>query len=236
MPRFDPRPAALALLEAFRDGEPISALPEGRAPRTAAQGARIAAAVIEGLGLPVVGFRALADGTTGPLLEPRIVRSGTAVPLSALPGIEPTAACVFPLVRALPPSAKPYSRRRVISALGPPRAAIDLAAWRTKQRPRRLAEALADLAGLGMVVVADPPRGGAPADPGALRLIVDGAAPSVVDALPQLLVLAEAARKLGGLPVGAALVAAGLAAMPHPGPAGLALRLTGGGKVSVTLP
>jgi hypothetical protein len=236
MPRFDPRPASLALLEAFRDGEPISALPAGSEPATSAQGSQIARAVVEGLGLPVVGFRALADGTTGPLLEPRIARSGVTIPLAALPGIEASAACFFPLVRALPPAVEPYTARRVLAALGPARAAIDLSAWRTQSRPDTVARRIADLAGLGMVVLAGAPRGAAHADPRTLRVSWNDGTMVEADASPQLLAAAEAARRAGGLPVGAALVAAGLlpGIAPQPG-SRLSLRLVGGGRVSATL-
>jgi len=234
--RFDPRPAALSLLEAFRDGEPISALPQGAAPTTSAQGWRIARQVIEGLGLPVVGFRALADGTTGPLLAPRLVANGMTIPRAALPGLQASAACFFPLARALPASAQPYTPRRVLAALGPARAAIDLASWRTQAPPAQAAARIADLAGLGLVVLADRPRGAARADPRALRVGWAEAQRVTRDAMPQVMAAAEAARLAGGLPEGAALVAVGLTPpLLPPSGAVLAVRVAGAGKASVTL-
>jgi hypothetical protein len=87
-----------------------------------------------------------------------------------------------------------------------------------------------------MAVLADPPRGAARADPRALRLAVDGGAISVVDALPQLTAAAEAARRAGGLPAGAALVVAGLAPIDPP-VAGttIAVRIVGGGTARAAL-
>jgi hypothetical protein len=234
--RFDPRSAARALLEALREGEPISALPEGAVPQTATQGWRVARAVLAELDLPVVGFRALADGLAGPLLAPRLVAAGVQVPLAALPGLQASAACLVPLARALPPLSEPYSLRRILAALGPARAAIDLAAWRTSTRPTTAALRIADLCGLGMLVVADPPRGAASVDLGALRVSWNDDRAVVVDVTPQLVAAAEAARLAGGLPAGAALVATGLTPT-HAPPSGtvLSVRVVGAGKASVTL-
>jgi len=234
--RFDPRSAARALLEALRDGEPISALPEGGAPQTTAQGQRVARAVLAELDLPVVGFRARADGLAGPLLAPRLVATGAQVPLAALPGLQASAACLVPLARALPPLSEPYSLRRILAALGPARAAIDLAAWRTRTAPTTAAARLADLCGLGMLVVAGPPRGAAAADLGALRVSWNDDPAIVVDVTPQLVAASEAARLAGGLPAGAALVATGLTPTHSPtAGTGLAVRVVGAGKASVTL-
>lgn len=234
--RFDPRPAARALAEAWRDGATLPALAEGTAPQSLSQGRRIAQAMLAELDLPAVGFRALASGLAGPLLAPRLARSGSLIPRAALPGLEASAACLFPLCRKLPPLAAPYSLRRVLGALGPARAAIDLAAWRTEAGPRSTAAQLADLCGLGIVVVADPPRGAAGADPRALRIACDDSSPVILDVTPLLVAAAESARLSGGLPEGAALVAVGLVPAGTP-PAGttLAVRITGAGRASATL-
>lgn len=241
MARFDPRPAVLALLEAFRDGEPVSGLPEGAGPATPAQGRRVAHALVRALDLAVVGFRAVADGpggilTTGPLFETRLAHSGISMPLAALPCLEASAACFFPLQRALPPVPEPFSLRRVLATIGPARAAIDLASWRTRERPQTVAGRIADLAGLGMVVLGDRPRGAAAIRPGAARLACDDGPLVELDLTPALLAAAEAARRAGGLPAGAGLVLAGLRPLGVPEPGGiLAVRLVGGGKASVRL-
>jgi 2-keto-4-pentenoate hydratase len=209
MPRFSPAPAALALAEAWRTGEFLAALPAP--PGTARQAAAVLAALLTELDLPAVGFRALPDGTTGPLLESRLFASGTTLPASALPHATARAAVLFRLARALPASATPYTARRVLGALGSAQAAIDLGAWRTQAEPAALPARLADLGGLGAVVLATPPRAGAAApDPAALRLAWNGGKLQALDARPLLLAAAEAARLAGGLPAGAALLAAGL--------------------------
>ena len=233
--RFDPARAGLALAEAFRDGEPISALPDGAAPRTAAQARRIAAWVVDELGLAAVGFRTLADGTTGPLLEPRLAHSGVSLPRSALPNLSASAAVLFLLAKPLPASATPYTARRVLGALAPGRAAIDLASWRTASVPQGILARGADLAGLGQLVVADAARASTAPDPAALRIAWNDGPVTSIDASPLLLAAAEAAREAGGLPAGAALVVAGLSAAIAAGPGVLSCRLVGGGRAEVTL-
>lgn len=211
MPRFNPVPAAQALAEAWRSGEWLPTLPAP--PGTPAQGAAVLAALLTELDLPAVGFRALPDGTTGPLLEARLFASGTSFPASALPQATARAAVLFRLARALPAADTPYTARRVLGALGSAQAAIDLAGWRTQAEPTALPARLADMGGLGAVVLATPPRAGANApDPAALRLAWNGGKLQVLDARPLLLAAAEAARLAGGLPAGAALLAAGLLA------------------------
>lgn len=238
-PRFDPAPAAQALAEAWRDGQPISALPEGAAPRTVAQARRIAHAVLEELDLPVVGIRVLAGGgaaaLAGPLLAPRLAASGAVLPAAMLPGGQATAAVLFPLARALPSSATPYTARRVLAALAPPRAAIDLSAWRAAPPPESLPARLADLSGLGHVVLAGPARG-TPPDPASLRLAWGVGKLAPHDVRDALLAAAEAARAIGGLPAGAALLVAGLSAPEPLAPAAsFACRVVGGGLAEASL-
>lgn len=228
--RFLPRRAALALADAWREGTPIGPLPAGHAPRTAAQAWRVVGAMLRELDQPAVGFRALPDGSVGPLLATRLVASGITLPSAALPGLLASAAAFFPLARALPPSASPYTLRRVLAALGPGRAAVDLSAWRTLPPPESLPARIADLGGLGMVVLGQGARGRP--DPAVLRLSWRDGPPATRDIRPLLLAAAEAARHAGGLPAGAALVAAGLA---DTGDGPLACRIVGGGLAQARL-
>lgn len=235
MPRFDPLPAALALAEAWRTGEFLAALPAS--PGTARQGSAVVAALLAELDLPAVGFRALPDGTTGPLLDSRLFASGTTLPSSALPHATARAAVLFRLARALPASATPYTARRVLGALGTAQAAIDIGAWRTQAEPTTLPARLADLGGLGAVVLASSPRAGATTpDPAALRLAWNGGKLQVLDARPLLLAAAEAARLAGGLPAGAALLAAGLLPPVALAPGqGVSCRIVGLGTATAAL-
>lgn len=237
--RFDPGPAAQALAEAWRDGRPIAPLAEGAAPRTASQAGRVARAILEELDLPVVGIRLVVrEGgapLAGPLLAPRLAAGGVVLPAAMLPGGGATAAVLFPLARALPPAREAYTARRVLGALGPARAAIDLSAWRTAPPPADAVARVADLAGLGSVVLAGPARGAAP-DPAALRLAWAGGRLLTHDLRPLLLLAAEAARALGGLPAGAGLLVAGLdKALPLAPGASFACRVVGGGVAGVRL-
>jgi hypothetical protein len=230
---FDPRRAALALAEAFREGAPIGGLPDGGAPASIEQGWQVAALMLDELGMPAAGLRSLADGTVGPLLDSRLVPSGAMVPAAALPCLSASAA--FPLLRPLPPDRQPYAPALLRAAIGPARAAIDLAAWRIAPPPPTPAARIADLGGLGQVVLAPKPGSrGAIAEPDGLKVSLNGAPRREISVRARLVALADAARLAGGLPAGAALVIAELLPPIAAGPGGaLALRIVGASRVEV---
>lgn len=221
---FDPVPAAQALAEAWREGTPIGAL--AAPPRTLAQAGRVAFALLAELDLPAVGFRAVArdDGTilTGPLVESRLLQGGVTVPASLHAG-HARAALFAPLAAPLPGGRGALDWTRLAPLLGPLRAALDLGAARIAGDDAVLVTA--DLAGLGLVVLG-PSRRKAGADPAALRVTL-GDAKTTLDARPLLLAAANAARRAGGLPHGAALCAALPLAVPAAPGTRLACRITG---------
>jgi hypothetical protein len=234
---FDPRRAAHALAEALRDGEPIAALPEGAAPATPAQGWQVAAAVLDALGEPAVGFRLAACGTIGPLLRPRLLESPATVPASALPGLAVTAAVLVPLVQPLPTARRPLVWPDLRPLLGRPRPALDLAAWRLRPPPEDQATRIADLAGLGLVVLGPPAhRAATPPVYDAVRVNLGAVDLVPHDLRPGLLALGESARRAGGLPEGAGLLVTGLSAALTPlAGASLACRLFRLGKAEARL-
>ncbi|MBR0673728.1 hypothetical protein, partial [Neoroseomonas soli] len=80
--------AAAYLAEAFETGNPLAPLPEGLQPATVEDGAEIAGAALDALGLAPNGLR-LAPGpggvmVAGPMLGTRLVASGTPIALSTL--------------------------------------------------------------------------------------------------------------------------------------------------------
>ncbi|MBB5692619.1 hypothetical protein [Muricoccus pecuniae] len=185
--------AAGWIAEAFSTGNPLAELPDEIAPRRRSEGERVALRAIESLGLPPCGLR-MSGGIAGPLIEGRILPDGTAVAGLRHPVV--TAALLAVLAEPLDPGSDALP---AFAALHP---ALDVADHRFTQPPRSAAQRAADLAGLGFVVV------GAPLAPEEeLRL---GAAPA--NPAEVLAPVAAAARRLGGLPAGALLVAAGLSA------------------------
>jgi 2-keto-4-pentenoate hydratase len=234
---FECRPAAQALAEAMREGTQIAALPQGSVPATAAQGWQVAAAVLDELAQPAVGFRMAADGLIGPLLGPRLLDSAAAVPATALPGLSVTAAVLVPLLHAVPAARRALAWPDVRPLLGRPRPALDLAAWRVQPPPSDAPSRIADLAGLGLVVLGPPaPRAATPPVFDAVRVAMGLADLVAYDLRPSLVALAEAARRGGGLPAGAALLVAGLSAplTPRAG-ASLACRLARLGRAEARL-
>ena len=250
--------AAGWLAEALVTGNPLAPLPEALAPRTVRGGERLALAVLEEAGLTACGVR-VAPGpggggrrpVAGPMIESRLLPDGASIALPTLRHVVATAAVVGVLARDLPPLRRGVPEDAPeFSALHP---AIDVGASRFRDPPRTAALLAADLGGLGFVVAgrgaAVPPDGGGgvpvvlePAGgPGRPRGRRGGgtsaaeAAP-VVDLLAALVPAAAAARRLGGLPAGAILVAAGLSSPITPEP-GMLLRARFGpgfGRVTVT--
>jgi hypothetical protein len=200
--------AARFLAEAWETGHSLAPLPEDLAPADLPAGEAIAAELVEALGLPVCGMR-LSPGPDGltllsaPLVEPRMLRVGTPVALSALrnPRISAGFLGVLaePLERDLP----------VFSAFHP---VLDIAATRYTAGAPDAAHQVADLGGLGFVLVGKRWIGDLPEESEA-RLGLTGARPRPLRApLAALMRQAGAeAIRWGGLPAGAVLVVSGLA-------------------------
>lgn len=207
--------AAGWLHEAWETGNPLAPWPEEMAPTDLAAGEAIAAALVETLDIPVTGMRlAPAPGDTwvsAPLLEPRMLRAGTPVALSALRHIRVTAGILGVLAEDLvdaPP---------VFSAFHP---VIDVAAERYAQGAPDAAQRVADLGGLGHVLVGKRFVGPLP-EVVSVRIGPTGTRPRPfeVKLAPLMDQLVADARRWGPLPAGAVLVVAGLALgrMPNPG-------------------
>ncbi|WP_376087411.1 hypothetical protein ACE7GA_14010 [Roseomonas sp. CCTCC AB2023176] len=194
------------IADAFSTGNPLGAVPEDDLPRTRAEGERIAFRVLEELGIPPCGVRVSGAGRgalAGPMVEGRLQPSGT--PLVGLRHSRATAALVGVLGASLEPG---EDGPPVIAAVHP---AIDVADSRFTVPPAGVAMRVADVGGLGQVVIGDaapPPPDG---------IIVAGAGgPVRVEVRLAFAAAAAAARRLGGLPAGAVLVVAGLAPLAAP--------------------
>ncbi|MBS7813482.1 hypothetical protein [Roseococcus pinisoli] len=208
--------AARYLAEAWTSGDPLAPLPEGLAPQDMAAGEAIAAELVSSLGLPVCGLR-LAPGPDGlsriaaPLLEPRMLRAGTPIALSTLRHPRISAGVLGVLAEPLEAAGEP-----VFSALHP---VIDIAASRYSAPATDGAHQLADLNGLGLVLVGKRWIGAVPEDAEA-RISLTGMRPRPLRAPLAALMreAAEAALRWGGLPAGAVLVVSGLATGSPPLP------------------
>ena len=206
--------AAAYLAEAFETGNPLAPLPPGLRPATVEDGAEIAGAALDALGLPPNGLR-LAPGPggamlAGPMLATRIVASGTPVALSTLRHPRLSAAAIGVLAEPLDPAS---TVAPVIAALHP---AIDIAASRYRDGARDAAECTADLGGLGLVVAGRRATwNGAPLP---VALARDGASVrgTACDLAAAFARAAAEARRWGGLPAGALLVVAGLSPAATP--------------------
>lgn len=200
--------AAKFLGEAWETGHSLAPFPEDLAPADLPAGEAIAAELVEALGLPVCGVR-LAPGPDGltmlsaPLLAPRMLRVGTPVALSALRNPRISAGFLGVL-------AEPFEAGEpVFSAFHP---VLDIAATRYTAGAADAAHQVADLGGLGLVLVGKRWIGALPED-GEARLGLTGARPRPLRApLANLMHRAgEEALRWGPLPAGAVLVVAGLA-------------------------
>ena len=205
---MDADAAAHWLAEAWETGHPLAAFPEALTPRDLAEGEDVAAARGEALGLPVCGLR-IAPGPDGaPLagvvLEPRLLRDGAVIATATLHHARISAAVVGVLAEALDElgTAPP-----VFAALHP---AIDIATSRYGAAPDSAALVAADLGGLGHIVVG--PRAAVPDGVVEVALAEGRKRPPGIatDVMAALGDAAREARRLGGLPAGAVLVAAGL--------------------------
>lgn len=200
--------AARWLAEAWETGNPLAALPDDIAPRDAGEGEAVAGALADQLGQRVIGLR-LAPGPSGawlagPVLEPRMLRAGTPVSLAAYRHAALSAGVLGVLAEDLGESGDP-----VFASLHP---VLDLAAERWTEPARDDAARLADLNGLGVLLVGK--RTAAPGLPETsdARLGRTGERPRP-ERTPLAALMAravEAARGWGGLPKGAVVAVVGL--------------------------
>ncbi|MFL1462340.1 hypothetical protein ACI6QG_09070 [Roseococcus sp. DSY-14] len=216
------------LQEAWETGNPLAPIPPGTT-REAAEDA--AAALAEGLGAPVVGLR-MARGPGGawvaaPLPETRLLRAGTPVSVAALRAPRLSVGVMGVLAAPLGEGAPAFS------ALHP---VLDVAATRFRDGPASAEECLADLGGVGFVLVGKRAPGTALPEAAEARLGPTGARPRPIhEQLGVLFAQAAAeARRGGGLPAGALLLVAGLGgeAAPKPGEKWSAA-VAGVGRISV---
>ena len=186
--------AAGWIAEAIATGNPLAVLPAEIAPRGRAEGERVAFAALEALGIAPCGVR-MAEGIVGPMAEGRLLPDGaTAAPLRHPVA---TAALIGVLAEGLQPEDDARPRFAALHV------AIDIADHRFTEAPLALGLRVADLAGLGFVVAGPP-----------VTLLPERVVIEARDLAPRevLAPVAAAARRLGGLPAGALLVAAGLSA------------------------
>lgn len=200
--------AARWLAEAWETGHPLAALPDDIAPHDKAEAEDIAAALVEALGHAVCGLR-LAPGPqdamlAGVVFQGRLVQDGTVLPAGLLRHARIGSAVIGVLAEPLDEAG---TTPPVFAALHP---ALDISGSRFTVAPDSAAVVAADLAGLGHVVVG--PRAAVPDGPVEVALAEGRKRPrgAAVDVLAALGAVAKEARRLGGLPAGAVLVAAGL--------------------------
>jgi hypothetical protein len=193
--------------EALETGNPLAPLPAGAEPAGVAEGERVAALVLEALGLAPCGLRIVPgpEGETlaGPVLEGRLLPDGAAVALAAVRHAAVAPGVMGVLAEDLSPDSGGASP--VFSAVHP---ILDVSAWRLREPPASAGLAAADLSGHGYIVAGRGKRGVAMgslpvgmAPAGARRR------PETRDVAAALLAAAEAARRAGGLPRGAVLAA-----------------------------
>ncbi|MDB5413783.1 MAG: hypothetical protein JWR10_2118 [Rubritepida sp.] len=199
--------AAKWLAEAWTSGNALPPLPAEIAPTDIAAGEAIAAALVEALALPVCGIR-LAPGPDGltllsaPLLEPRMLRVGAPIAMASLRHARISAGMLGVLAEPL------ENGMPVFSALHP---VIDIAASRYGTPPADASHQVADLGGLGFVLMGKRWIGALPEESEA-RIGLTGTRPYPIRAPLAALMrqAAAAASRWGGLPAGSVLVVAGL--------------------------
>jgi hypothetical protein len=228
--------AASWLAEAIETGNPLAMLPAEIAPRTAEEGEDLAGEVLEVLGLVPIGVR-IAPGPggaplAGPMLEGRLLAAGATIALSTLRHPVATAAVIGVLAEALLPDGHGLPQFRTLHP------AIDFGASRFTEAPANAALAAADLGGLGLVVAGRRSLAVLPQIvPVTLALAGKRPRPVGQDVAAALLEAARAARRLGGLPAGAVLVAAGLGSLSLVPAPGMVLAATLGpiGRIRATI-
>ena len=231
----DPITRAIGYLsEAFETGNPLAPLPPEIAITTQDDAEEVAGGVLARLGFAPCGVRLVpaADGSliAGPMLEARFLDDGAGLSLEIMRHGRASAALLGVLGAALDPEA---TTPPDISAIHP---ALDVSASRYTQGPADRFAEIADLAGLGLLVLGK--RRPVPAAPSRVALVEgEGRPRGTPFDLPAAFAGAAAeARRLGGLPAGAVLVVAGLGGPVVGLKAGalLTARFTGIGKVSAS--
>ena len=219
---------------AFATGDPLAPLPAEMAPHDRDTADELAGQVLEWLDFAPCGVRLVpaADGSmiAGPMLEARFLDDGARIATEIMRHGRASAALLGVLGAALEPDATTPPE---ITALHP---ALDVSASRFTNGPTdRLAE-IADLAGLGLLVLGK--RRPVPEALSRVALIEGEGSPKgrPFDVHAAFASAAAEARRLGGLPAGAVLVVAGLGAPVLALKAGarLTARFTGIGKVSAS--
>ena len=222
----------LNLADAVENGGPIDPVVSRITPANQDDAEELAGAVLAQLGFAPCGVRLApaADGSliAGPMLEARFLDDGAGLSLEIMRHGRASAALLGVVGAALEPDATTPPE---ITAIHP---ALDVSASRfTNGPPDRFAE-IADLAGLGLLVLGK--RRPVPAALSRVALIEGEGAPKgrPFDVHAAFAAAAAEARRLGGLPAGAVLVVAGLGAPVLGLKAGarLTARFTGIGKVS----
>jgi 2-keto-4-pentenoate hydratase len=194
----------------------------------------LAGQVLEWLGFAPCGVRLApaADGSmiAGPMLEARFLDDGARLASEIMRHGRASAALLGVLGAALDPDVNSPPE---IVALHP---ALDVSASRFTQGPADHLAEIADLAGLGLLVLGK--RRPMPEAPSRVSLVEGEATPrgKPFDLHAAFTAAAAEARRLGGLPAGAVLVVAGLGAPVLTLKAGarLTARFTGIGKVSAS--
>jgi 2-keto-4-pentenoate hydratase len=222
----------LNLADAVENGGPIDPVASRITPANQDDAEELAGAVLAQLGFAPCGVRLApaADGSliAGPMLEARFLDDGAGLSLEIMRHGRASAALLGVLGAALEPDATTPPE---ITAIHP---ALDVSASRfTNGPPDRFAE-IADLAGLGLLVLGK--RRPVPEALSRVALIEGEGSPKgrPFDLHAAFAAAAAEARRLGGLPAGAVLVVAGLGAPVLALKAGarLTARFTGIGKVS----
>ena len=219
---------------ALQTGDLLAPLPAELMPPDRDTAEELAGQVLEWLGFAPCGVRLApaADGSmiTGPMLEARFLDDGARLTPEILCHGRASAALLGVLGAALDPDATTPPE---IAALHP---ALDLSASRFTQGPADRFCEIADLAGLGMLVLGK--RRAVPEKPMRVALMVgEGTAKgTLLDLNAAFAAAAAEARRLGGLPAGAVLVVAGLGAPVVRLNAGarLTARFTGIGTVNAS--
>jgi 2-keto-4-pentenoate hydratase len=220
------------LADAVENGGPIDPVVSRITPANQDDAEELAGAVLAQLGFAPCGVRLApaADGSliAGPMLEARFLDDGAGLSLEIMRHGRASAALLGVLGAALEPDATTPPE---ITAIHP---ALDVSASRFTNGPADRFAEIADLAGLGLLVLGK--RRPVPEALSRVALIEGEGSPKgrPFDVHAAFAAAAAEARRLGGLPAGAVLVVAGLGAPVLALKAGarLTARFTGIGKVS----
>ena len=224
----------LNLADAVENGGPIDPVASRITPANQDDAEELAGAVLAQLGFAPCGVRLVpaADGSliSGPMLEARFLDDGAGISLEIMRHGRASAALLGVLGAALEPEATTPPE---IAAIHP---ALDVSASRFTQGPADRFAEIADLAGLGLLVLGK--RRPVPEALSRVALIEGEGSPKgrPFDVHAAFAAAAAEARRLGGLPAGAVLVVAGLGApvLGLKSGARLTARFTGIGKVSAS--